>query len=717
MAQNLFRFTLSGPLGTKVIDEPEGWAKIKMTLERDKEYHSLVELIETPFLFYGSNGVHDGGRDYLKSTNDTYGVDAQVTITIDISVDGGATWEDLFLGLIDMQSLKDIDSRKIEVVITPDDLWSKFKSRSDTPVDIQSVTSLDDTVLTPIGAITNNLPSQEINKKYYGFIGDDGARFGAGINNNKYYQLDFNDADASNESTILIDEIEERYTIPDSENDDLPVSIFTVREAGTYEIECRITGNRENGILLSSLKSPDDLIDFYIKFGNDAEIVFSWTDLPDGRTEFTYSGSSFLPPNRQIRIYGRANDSTSDNLILSGGIASGVYQTGYFSYLSIIAQTILADTTSESFYLHDVASLILQRTTSQNCFYSEYLGSPDTVLRQYEDAGCGWPFILVRGLQVRQYTLNEKPFSISFNQWWDGVNPIQNLGLGYDVVEDETVIRVEDKAFFYNESPLVYFNWVNNIKEGYDKEMIFNKISVGYKKWQSEEISGIDDPQTKHKYATIFKFAGKELQIESDFIAASLAIENTRRTDRIKSADYKFDNDTFIISIDPVISGGVTPSTDDYFDSVTNLLNADTRYNISLTPGRNILRWLNFIAGCLQKDLTSSIKFTGGEGNYDMESNWNSFVYGNCFNITDENFSEKQDIDLATYEPLTGHLFQPIILEFKHPISFSDYKQIRENRTRAIAVSGTDSGHDVCFIKKLEYDLINSLGTFTVWKK
>jgi len=64
-----------------------------------------------------------------------------------------------------------------------------------------------------------------------------------------------------------------------------------------------------------------------------------------------------------------------------------------------------------------------------------------------------------------------------------------------------------------------------------------------------------------------------------------------------------------------------------------------------------------------------------------------------------------------------GYLFTPELYEFEHPLSWVDYKTIRDNRTKAIGVSTTDSNHETCFIKRLEYDINKSKAKFTVWKR
>jgi hypothetical protein len=732
MGHNRFRFTLKHSSGNKVISEPEGWRDIKITLERDKEFHSLIEGIETPFVFYGSNGVHDGGRDFIKNINNVYGVDAQITVLIEISEDE-VMYVTLFTGLVDMQSLQDIDSRRLQAVITRDDLWAKFKARYDTSVDLKGLVSQDNTVVSALPQVNLQLTSQKLRQKFKKSVHYNDANTGLFpiaedvdvVLNTDYYML----FDTSYQE---LDEITDRYEYGTQIDDIKPTDIlkyyFAVEYAGSYRT---VTNPKFYFVFNGTVNGTVKWYLAYRKSGVLTETQIGSTIAISGLTPNdpigpTIDNTTDLLPGDEIYVYGVLRLSTGGpglhvNYFSDFDSNTGAPFVPVYTSLEVTADTIFPETNSESFFVHDVAGLIADRIISLNAFYSDYLGSAQTKYRTYGVSGCGFPLMLIRGLQLRQYLLVDKPFSISFKSWWDGINPIANLGLTYDRVNGVDVIRVEQKKFFYDDNPILYLDWVNNITEGYDKEFIFNKISIGYKEWQSEDSSGIDDPQTKHEYAALFKTAGTAIDMQSDFIAASLAIETTRRTTKKKSSDYKFDDKTFIVAINPTAisspANSYHPELQENFSAVGNLINNTTRYNLALTPARNLLRWANLLFGCLQKNITSFLKFNGGEGNYDMFSLYNSSKPGICFNKTSEFLYEKQDISLTTYNPLIGYLFQPITYQFEFPISLDNYFLMRNNRTRAIAISTTDSNHIICHIKKLDYDPLKSVGTFTVWKK
>jgi hypothetical protein len=383
------------------------------------------------------------------------------------------------------------------------------------------------------------------------------------------------------------------------------------------------------------------------------------------------------------------------------------------NHLIIYGDTVYRDTDIEPLLLHDVGGSIIDRVTGQNDkFYSELLGSTQTSYRQYVADGCQWKYVLAQGLQLRGYSLTEKQFSMSFNKWWNGINPILNLGLGYEVVDGVEVIRVEEKGEFYNSATSVDIDNIYEITRQYDNQRIFNKIEIGYTKWQAEDISGIDDPQSKHIYASPLKKSGTPIIINSEFIAASLAIEITRRQTILKNTDYKFDNDVFIIAIG---GGGGSPDMfepelNGDFDTINNLLNYETRYNLRLTPARNLLRWLNYLNGGLQLSIGGNYKFTYGEGNYNMQSEM-VISTPNC-DVDYDGVLLAENADI----PITNDFFHSgQELQFEIDLSWDEYLAIRNNRKNAIGISQTSTGHVPCFIKLLEYEIVNSKAKFTVW--
>jgi hypothetical protein len=718
-----YRFTLShDAFPDKVISEPQGFDQAQLKLVRHEDFHSLIEYYEGEFIFYGADQFDDGGIDYIREVDSAYGHDTDLRITIEVAPDG-YTFETLFVGLLKLAELEELPDNKMQVPVIRDDFWSKFINRQETQVDIQSQTNLDNTSADQFDSVNLRMSSQTIRKRYYGQWNEgENTLIVPNPSGDTYLQITPPD--------ISLDEIDEAFSLGFFYNYERPVWWLESDEAGEYRFDFRIVMSGNIGGSQPPLEHftvASNAWDLYFQKNDDTAALFTKVNVITipatgfGYTIYTYSVTLDLNVGDRIRVYGIEIASLLTKLTI-WGVGEAFYSDGGIdnesianitqfeipSYFDVEADTVFPISNCQSFLIHDAGGQITDRITGQDgSFYSEVLGSDQTIYRQYDSEGCFWNYAEAKGLQIRRYSLIEKPFFQSFKQWWEGVNPIFNLGLGYELYNGQQVIRVEDKRHFYDDSEVsLNISNVRDIVRKYDDNRLFKAIRIGYKKWQAEDVSGIDDPQTKKTYASRLQKSGKDITIESDFIAASLAIETTRRKTREKSADYRFDNDTFIIAIrpDPIdISPETSPNVTDYdpeldenFDSITNLLNAETRYNSKLTPARNFIRWRDWLSAGLQPYPTDPFKFTSGEGNYDMASQIIPILDG-CVEYSDM-LSEKQDLEIST-DPF--HL--AFLYEISFPLTWEEYKLIRENKKKAIGISQTEENHIKFFINDLSY--------------
>lgn len=751
----IFRFTLQhDALGEKEISAPSGWDSCVMRLERHEDFNSLFEYFDGEFIFYGSDGDVDGGIDFIYQVLRTYGPDTTLNITIEVSFDD-SSFETAFQGQLSLDLIKKFDNNTAMVPIIRNDFSAIFKSRVDMPVDLMSPKSQDDTDVEVFDPITIQMTSQTINKTstYEGFVFEDGfyeveleMPTGGAIDSGPFtFTSNF-----QAQTQLAQDEIDDTFdTILDFQSDfnDIAPSLELPEENGevfvTYK-NGRATFSLFGTIsMLSSEVDPSSItrIDVtgnrFYQINNDTPVSFGFgaADSQPGPPNPSAPGPGF---ESDFNIFFDIEFDDADFTVtlnkldtlkifiqwevfflIDTGTDTGSIEwaertlqlANYKSDVTYKIKSVFPESSANGFFTHDAGGQIMDRIIGRDqTFYSDYLGSPDTRYRQYEDRGCGSRYGLFQGLQIRKYALGDKPFAMSFMDWWKGINPILNLGLGYEEIEGNEVIRVDQRRLFYNGEPSIYLNNIK-IEGGYDADKLFNKISIGYNQWRSEEISGIDDPQTKHVYSSVFRKMGKELTIESSFVAASLAIETTRRTSQKKSADYKFDNNTFIISLDANTSGSpggiYFPELDENFTSITGLLNPETRYNSRLTPARNLIRHLNVIAGGLQDYPLSELKFQSGEGNFDMESDLDD---ADCEDYS-QALSEKENISLGDDFLHWGMVFDVVCSEFE----WEDYLTIRENRKNAIAISQTDTDHTIFFIKNLSYQPAKGMCTMQVW--
>ncbi len=700
-----FKFTLSNTIeGTLEIHEPDGWDDGKLDLERNELYHSLIELYSQPLSFadtvsYDIDTMAEllGGMSWINNIEDTQGLNAIISIQIEISEDDGDTYEDIFNGVLDIPTIKETDFYKLECGVKRDDFWSKFINRKSIPVDLESTTDLDGGTRTAVNKIVLPLPSQKIRGLYDAYLSEFVQLFDDNIPVATNIQVDMN--------VILKDDLEEVFSLGTGPNAARVVWFFEPEFDGSYDFNLRLESWARDLIGVTTIPSSP-YVHWYFQINDDTPILFTETNfgtVPYQSTVYTYIVTQALVATDKIRVYGTVYSSltpiggnqtyfiVSTQTALAPSGAGGVASPPTF--FQITGDTTYIDTETDAYLLKDAAESILSKITgADSVVQSDYLDSLVT--------DCDRNYAIMKGLHVRGYSFTEKPFTHSFDSWWDGANPVLNLGLGYGVGDK---IVIEEKAFFYDNTPVLNLDFVNNIERSYDLENVYKSLEIGFEKWSAESDSGTDDPQTKRKYETGLATVGTDIRILSKYYAASLGIEQARRNRVEKGKDYRLDEDVMIISVVPDGSDW-TPEFKTNFTSVINLLNSDYRYNLRLTPSYNFLRWRNFFNGCLQVPGGTDYKFSYGEGNYEMYSELDG---ADC--------EYAGAIDEGGDIPVTSDILcTPKVYTFDHPLTYEQYKTIRDNRNKAIGVSSTDADHVPAHIMSLEYKPTRALATFKV---
>src|SRR5688572_26269996 len=673
-----------------VVSEPEGLSSAIIGLTRHSEGHSLVKEFKSPMRLYGSNGTQDGWRDGFKEIERLYGPDETILEKLEFSEDG-FTFRIVYTGEIGIQTIvEDLAfDHGLEFTGVQDGYWRKAMARWDVPVNIQSPINLDGeavTVYTPENLI---LPTQIMQKTsiFEGLAGLTGSD--AGTDN---YLIEMQVG-----MPVTRDEISETFNILFDETTDF-TNVIELGEAGDIAVSAA-------GDMIIQVTSDQiiDTVNFILRVRrNDGteENIGSNSDSPGATSvdiTLPFSGSQSYPGNAVGDLF-YLYIEFGITLAASGSIAWSISLDGGITF---VQQSIFPETNNEAVLIHDLIASVLDRITDSDKFYSELLGSPDTRARVYAEAGCYWNNVAMKGLLLRGYTLSEKQFAISMKEIWEGLNPHLNLYLGYEKIAGVDRIRLEEKSYGYDPTMSVLLSGVQKIKRKYS-DKYFNSVQTGSTKGAIEDISGIDDPQ-KETRASIFKNIGRKLDILSTWITQSLTFEWTRRSRKEKSADNKFDNDTFMIEVTKVGSD-YTPRLDEDYDSVTNLQNEATRINKRWTPARMFLRWSNWIFMGCQNYIGTVYRFVSGEGNYDMTSERKP---DDCSDNYDGNvLAENADITVTS-----GYLYIPVEFEIEHYMSQEDFDTIDANKTKAIGISQgleADGGHAVFFITDLQREISSS---------
>lgn len=745
-----FKFTLSNTTeGSLVIDEPLGWKEAVLKLDRDEKYHSLIEYFESSLTFYGT------GLNYIRTVEINQGVDARIDVTIEIKFE--STFETLFSGKIDIASAEETSlsgiKYKANYAIIRDDFWAKFINRTTTPVDLRGTTDLYGGSVTAMQKKTLQLPTQKLRKTIdvQSDLSTSSSGLSATVSSGKlhFLSLGFN----LNENA----EIDDYFTYPASiAETDNPYGQTGASPFGTdrYAIDSKLHSISAVDILdgtvtcqvsyrlTASRTAAGGVHQVGARFGlckksNSGVLTFyemSNSNYVSGRITTDTSGNATyqrthyisqaitLNIGDELYVYGELIIASSFSAI--HGITIDYEGGASNTYLLFEANSSYPDTECEGFLVHDVGKAIVDRIAGEDKFYSEYLGHTSYTDRTYSSAGCGWRYALAKGLHIRGYTLTQKSFFENFESWFDSINAQWNMGLSYEVISSVMSIRVEEKEHFYDSSSNSVDFYNVKLERVYDHDWIFKKIVIGYNKWKAESKGVIDDPQTKTTYSSRFESVGNEISLLSEYIAASLVWEVTRREKIEPGKDWKFDDDIFIMSLNPteVSSGVFQPEILSPSFLADGILNKATRYNYRLWPMFNFMRWLNVFNGALDKYQTSYYKFVEGEGNYKCSATMSNS--SDCiFTGSNYEFTQFEDIPVDILgvlglTPVRGqYIHSHELYKATIEMSWNEYKLIQASRKKSIGISETDAATSPYFIKSLSWKPFESRAELTVWPK
>lgn len=141
----------------------------------------------------------------------------------------------------------------------------------------------------------------------------------------------------------------------------------------------------------------------------------------------------------------------------------------------------------------------------------------------------------------------------SFNQFFEAFNAVLNVGVGIE----SGVIRMEEKAHFYDDSDPIDLGEVKNLEVSYAADLVHNALKIGYTEPRVEDVNGKSSFNGTHQYTSPITRIAKELSLVSGYKADPYEIETKRiNLDGRTTTDHQGDNDVHILNID--LTTGVT---------------------------------------------------------------------------------------------------------------------------------------------------------------
>lgn len=696
------------------IIEPIKFDQIEFILKRDIDKHGFNTEIINPNLSLEfdcntDNASQYSAADIIKDVYNSTGNNSPLPIGEKSKGNDGVIififgevdkttqiFTEVFKGKINLNSLKETIytvSATIERVSFEDLL----RTRVQTKIDITTSETIDGATITPLTPEVIELHSKVIQKEFKAYIPEQGGS-PASLSTGTINDIDLNGI-VSDYLQFGFFEIEFNeiniFDLPFSFTGDiLPVDIYKVVEAGEHTFNWRFKGNLtsecangstetlnlDHRIILSITGQPTQIIyqDSFSDLQTDIDLISNF--------DTTGSYTATLSEDDEIRIYVLFDANTPSPSSFNASFEATFEDLTFFQ---ILAKTQTTPTQANTFLIYEALDKLIEVTTGQSDkLRSTLIGRTDSSPRTYLSDGCASLLSLVNGYQIRNFPILERPPFLSIDNIIDFLNTCFNIGCGYEIDGGNDVLRIEKREYFFNNVELLDVGEVAKLQKQTAKELLYNEIEIGYKKWADEQFNNLDEFNTIHEYSTGIKSIKRKLSLISPILASGYLIEFLRREQYAdtKTKDHENDKENFIIQLFRGI--GFETEKNEPIEAITGVIDPPTLYNIRLSPKRNLIRWINFFKSILTyKDQTTHfIKFLFGEGNYLMNSNF--LDTESCEFI--QAISESENLLLNLFN---NEYFTPEWVTFEKPLSFEDLLTIKN------ALSGQDlSGKNYGFI-------------------
>lgn len=727
------------------IEEPIGWADFELSMKRDDTYHGMQFLASTGSLrFWGA------GATYLQSQKELYTISAKVTFSAYSNCDE-EEYQEVISGRLNFGKYKDLcgDLCVVELPFEEDSCTVTFNNRFDNKVDIDSIIASDTVTVLPSYVQLGreiSIPAKALQTAVDGSVVDDGFSYSYSVlgpplltfvtvylrpdygveryNNIATGQLTAVNSCVNN-NPIAITSFCDGPITPQLLFEDTAIDCFN----GSFDYTSRLKGvinvTGVNGLFLVK-----HIIFKWNAVGNiftDGDIVQETTildltadlpnDLPDAPISIpfdtTLSGTTTIPDGEGFYAV-----LALRSIAFEHDVEVAFDEDTLFT---IEAVKLCPASDAQYYMVHEALSRVVENVTN-GCIRvkSEYYGRIDSQPYAFQTDGCGSLRMFTSGLKLRNAP-DAKMFA-SPKDLIGGLNAIDNIG--FSITDDPAIagrgiLQIEPVEFFYKDAQVLMLDAIPEVSNEIQENLHYAKINVGYKKWEVEEVNGLNEFNSNRQMRTNVETISTTLDITSNLVAGSYPIEITRQQSFAESgaADTTYDNEIFIICLERQAYDFVVEEGN--ILNPTNIFDPATVKNFRLSPMRNLMRWFKSIVNTYANinTSTSRIFFNSGTGNFLASGQLDDVTSCRLENTV---IAEDQTIGITNFTDQTQAtpLVKNEFASFDYPLSISDWAALKENPYGYIAYTcGTSATVNKGFIKEIKYQPAKGMANFTLRKK
>ncbi len=706
--------------------DPKGWREMGLKRYRSEQYHGLFTEPTVKTLTFLPNG---GGAEWIETVLATDDINAEISITVFRQATEADTFNLFFTGVLTIASLIR-EERMLTFTIEQSNLYQKLLARENINIDLATTESIGGETIYPINVETIPLPGQKIRmisswRIPNGYSYTKGGSYSVQTNYQNHFYPDGDMIESDFKTTQPMVGLNylgtgEEYNFQELTDQGFIVSLIDLMQPAviyplTLNYHIKYKGEVYDGEGAGGTRQVQFKLILFVgkkgEFCNTTEIWSSGTATASDPANFSFdidaTGTVSLQPGEQIWL-GWVENVTVLTLPCSASV-NFAYEE---SSVSFYTDTEFTASETKAYLIHEAFNQVSDAIADKDtAFQSIFYGRTDSGKISYDNDGEGSMLAITNGDNIREKA--GKGVFCNFKQLFNSANAVHNIGME---IANET-IRVEPLSFFYSNERSCTLEYVKDIRSSLAVDRFINHITVGYANWETEFANGLDEPNTRHEYSTVIQALNNKLELISDYIASSYAIEVTRRKNvkLFPKEDFKYDNNNFWLCVKRDGLDFAAELLADAFVSASNMIAKDTALNLRMTPGRMLLAHINKITAGLQT-IGGDIKFINGDGNTDFVSTKTDVGHQEDYNeepLAENTSFAWNDSDARDVLPI----WMPIYDEFEFPLTEALRTQINNRPYGYIEFFKYSNERYKGYIESMEENLENGLTKFKLLRK
>ena len=263
-----------------------------------------------------------------------------------------------------------------------------------------------------------------------------------------------------------------------------------------------------------------------------------------------------------------------------------------------------------------------------DCLRSSFYGRTDGEVHQYDEDGEGSMYALTNGKLVRGFPIEDNPINTFLMQSFKNFTGIGHLiGLGIVYEDGLPYVIIEKLTYFYDKSitAMVLQAEDGGIEWEPAMQYVWGSVKCGYPNYKNKSsfILGTAHSPKEYIVSELNNISNTIYEVYSDFVGSGHLLEQIReiRYEDDTQLDTDYDESIFIIAVERDGEGGFQRKKILDFETVENIDNPDSQYNIELHPARIILNHAPLLLSGLNQRIQNEptnkefLNFSYGEAN------------------------------------------------------------------------------------------------------